>query len=274
MEKVECVAPFVDTVHFSEGCTVHEYNYANIYLVENFLDDELCDELVRLYNCLPTRKNLYGPGNNVECFSTTLSDWFNVDDAFFYEFDLSEVGSRQLFDKVKRKEVPYNNNLNGTTHAELYKVNAQLMNMSKRLKRMFKPIQHKICFAYPSGFILRKIFGPTRLHIDGLTLDKAFNKQHLRVAPEDRFVNMDSPFVRNCTAVFTLSDHHEGGDFCFPNCRLSLKLTKGSLLLFPPYWTHPHYTTELLNNTYRYTMTCWYGARVDMYPMNEKDDDE
>lgn len=57
--------------------------------------------------------------------------------------------------------------------------------------------------------------------------------------------------------VIGLNDDYDGGEFYFPNQKFKHKLKKGEIILFPPYWTHPHFTFPLLNRTYRYTINTW-----------------
>ena len=63
--------------------------------------------------------------------------------------------------------------------------------------------------------------------------------------------------VRNASIVFTLNDDYEGGIFHFPYYNVNVRLKKGSVIIFPPYWTHEHEVSELTNNTYRYTISTW-----------------
>ncbi len=102
--------------------------------------------------------------------------------------------------------------------------------------RIFKnPYDIDICgFTSP---ILRKIKGPTRKHIDGV-LD-------------------DTSKLRNMSVIIALNDDYEGGEICFPVQSVTIKLKKGQAVAFPPYWTHPHYTNELIGNTFRYTLNFW-----------------
>ena len=39
---------------------------------------------------------------------------------------------------------------------------------------------------------------------------------------------------------------------------------KGQIILFPPYWTHPHFTAELKNRTYRYTINSWLHEDISI----------
>ena len=99
-----------------------------------------------------------------------------------------------------------------------------------------------------SGYQFRKIFGETRLHCDGI---KSHNK--------DGDVSFDG-FVTNerfLSVIICLNDDYEGGEICFPVQNRNIKMQKGDILVFPPYWTHPHYSNDLLNKTYRYTINTW-----------------
>ena len=91
-----------------------------------------------------------------------------------------------------------------------------------------------------TGYCLRKIHGATRLHTDG-------------VLPQGD--NLESP--RSMSVIVALNDDYEGGELCFPNQDLKIKLKKSQAIAFPPYWTHPHYTNVPLNGTFRYTVNTW-----------------
>jgi len=96
------------------------------------------------------------------------------------------------------------------------------------------------------GFtLLRKIYGPTKLHIDKVVgdMDIIDNKYY----PIDK--------TRNMSIIIGLNDDYEGGEFYFPVQDYSIKLKRGDVLAFPPYWTHPHMVNAPTNGTYRYTLT-------------------
>ena len=90
--------------------------------------------------------------------------------------------------------------------------------------------------------LLRKIYGDTQLHIDGPKSDVRI-KEH--------------KVLRELAFILCLNDDYEGGEIIFPSQNREIKLKKGQLLLFPPYWTHPHYTNAPKNDTFRYTVTTW-----------------
>lgn len=95
-----------------------------------------------------------------------------------------------------------------------------------------------------SGYVLRKIHGSTRLHADSM-LD----------FPKMPYVQRNQ--IRNLTMTIALNSDYDGGEFNFPCQNFKMKLKRGQAIVFPPFWTHPHYTDELHNDTYRYTINLW-----------------
>lgn len=93
-----------------------------------------------------------------------------------------------------------------------------------------------------NSILLRKIYGDTRLHIDGPKSDVRIKEHNV---------------LRELAFILCLNDDYEGGEIIFPSQNREIKLKKGQLLLFPPYWTHPHYTNAPKNDTFRYTVTTW-----------------
>ena len=245
-----------------DGYTVLEFNKSNIYIIENIFEDTLCDELVHLIKTLPSQKLLYSNGNNVECNLINLNKYMYSDDSLYYEFSTETTTYNSLLNNVNQKLNIYTNDLNGITEKEIHDYLNILNKKTNIIKQIIKPINDKLSFEFDSGFCLRKIFGPTRPHIDGIHLDKVFNISFIQRCAESRKINMNTPIIRNCSAVFTLNDDYEGGLFKFQYFDISIKLKKGSVIIFPPYWTHKHETTELLNKTYRYTVNTWYGEQI------------
>lgn len=71
---------------------------------------------------------------------------------------------------------------------------------------------------------------------------------------------VDKNAIRNMTVILQLNEDYDGGDFCFPEQNIRVKMKKGQIIAFPPLWTHPHYTKELENHTSRYSIITWlYG---------------
>jgi hypothetical protein len=243
-----------------ENYTISDYN--NVFLIENILSDELCEEFIHLILKSKMSLSLYSEGNNVECYNTVLNDKIKVNDNYFYEFSANEDIFNKLMEKISDNNY-YNNLLNGYTKEQIKKYILLLDEKIKIISDIIRKKNSGVSFKFNTGYILRKIFGPTNEHYDGIFLDKKFNETFLEQYQETREINMNTNIVRNITAIFSLNDDYEGGLFCFPEMELSIKLKKGSVIIFPPYWTHRHCTTKLLNNTIRYTITSWYGENAD-----------
>jgi len=120
------------------------------------------------------------------------------------------------------------------------------INLCKKFKQIYNI--DMIGFSTPT---LRKIKGATKRHIDGVVLaEKICNGM------------CSASELRNMAIVVALNGDYEGGEFCFPEQGRVVKLKKGQAIAFPPYWTHPHYTNELLENTVRYTMNLWTHDKI------------
>lgn len=91
------------------------------------------------------------------------------------------------------------------------------------------------------GYKLRRIHGGTKRHIDGVhSKTGGFTK-----------------FVRALSFIAVLNDDYDGGIFNFPNQNLKFKVKKGEVVLFPPYWTHPHSVSSVGEGQARYTINTW-----------------
>lgn len=95
-----------------------------------------------------------------------------------------------------------------------------------------------------SGYCFRKIYGATRLHKDGIVINQVNNRLSVKK-------------VRNMSVIIALNGDYEGGEFYFPKQDFRVKLKKGDIICFPPYYTHPHMVEAPLNRTYRYTINTW-----------------
>jgi hypothetical protein len=88
---------------------------------------------------------------------------------------------------------------------------------------------------HDSGYELREIVGTTHLHQDGVM------PKH-----DDKYTQLT---YRVGTLVLSLYDSKD--TLAFPNQQKEFKLTKGKILFFPPFWTHPHFTNYGGEKTYR-----------------------
>jgi hypothetical protein len=110
----------------------------------------------------------------------------------------------------------------------------KIINKMTEIHDIFKSVQD-------DGYTLRKIFGGTKLHCDGIK------------SKAGGFTN----FVRCLSVIIVLNDEYDGGVFCFPKQGLKFRVQKGQAVMFPPYWTHPHSVTSVGEGQSRYTINTW-----------------
>jgi predicted 2-oxoglutarate/Fe(II)-dependent dioxygenase YbiX len=176
-----------------------------IFLLDNVISDDLCNEVIHIINTSKTKKERHGPGSNV-----------HGEICFPHETECKEIDDK-IFNVVSTI------------------IQDNFYNLGTPIKG-------------DSGYQLRKIEGATRRHADGV-LPKT-PTQH------QEYVKVGS-VLRVMSLIIALNSDYEGGELCFPEQNIMVKLKKGQALAFPPFWTHPHYTNDLLNNTVRYTINTW-----------------
>ena len=152
---------------------------------------------------------------------------------------------KKIIDKNANSIEEYSESCNvKSTYVRLQDIEHYNPKIYQEINRTFEYIRNEIetsiCPMKTSvdycGMQLRKIHGPTRIHIDTPT---GINK------------------IRWYSVIVALNNDYEGGELSFPRQDLKIKLKAGEALIFPPYWTHPHGTTDLLNGTFRYTINTW-----------------
>lgn len=203
----------------SNNIVVHEYDN-NIYIIKNLITTTFCSKLVNIIKQLTMDNSTeYGNHSNVLTYYVSI---FNICKLSKQQITSCEDNETldillRIFLSVYIRLIPYIINT----------INKHIFNKTI-------PKFNDITF--------RKIHGPTREHIDGV-----YGGEHEREAKQDRLL----------TCIIAFNDNYTEGDFYFPNNELKLKLNTGDILLFPPYWTHPHYTTKPIGD-YRYTSTFWF----------------
>jgi len=144
---------------------------------------------------------------------------------------------------VDEKEIIPNTNMKCKT----IKKHVEDVKYSEYLHKIFTTIGSVMVKRYGvpiSGCIkpkFRKIYGNTRMHVDGIV--------HSTQNPEIK---------RSLSIIVALNSDYDGGELVFPVQNRKIKLKMGQVIVFPPYWTHPHYTNDLKNDTFRYTLNTWY----------------
>jgi hypothetical protein len=239
--------------HTVNEYTVTEYIGKQIYVINDLFSKEDCTEFINLINQLPKNNEYLKQGSNVQGYSNILQHQLAIDDSKYYQFD------------VGFKTVNIVNKLNGLSHYDIRKKIEKLNKKFKKLYDIISKINGGIQLQYNSNYIMRIITDATRLHIDGATAfklntnDKSYMLNEKLKYCENDIVNMNVNVVRELGTIIGLNGDYEGGELQFPEQDVSIKIKEGEIVCFPPYWTHPHKTTELLNNTKRYTITCWHG---------------
>lgn len=238
------------TVKIIDGYKTIEYDKCNIYVIENVVDDKFCNEIINLIETLPLKRIQHEEYNNVECFIAYSNELLKEDDEFYYEFPTKTDNRISLISN----QLPITNNrLNGITNQELQRhidtINDKMIIISK----IMKEINSNICFEYNSGYNLRKIYGRTKTHTDGIL---EIIKDYVNFIHKENTIE-NYNMVRNASMIFALNDDYSGGEFHFPYHDIYMRMKKGSVIIFPPYWTHPHEVSALENDTYRYTINTW-----------------
>jgi predicted 2-oxoglutarate/Fe(II)-dependent dioxygenase YbiX len=174
----------------------------NIFVIDNVITDELCDKIVEQIKLGKKDKSDWQDlHNNVICESMLVND-------------IQDIQIRDELDSTIFKAI--------NSFAKLLSL-------------------YDISCTNDTGFILRKITGPTRLHVDGVQANTHNPSKEYRVM----------------SIVIALNEDYDGGEFVFPQQKRKFKLKKGQLIGFPSNWTHPHGTNSLKNGTVRYTITTW-----------------
>jgi len=178
----------------------------DIYLFSNIFSEDMCNKLIDYTNKNAKDRLEVGHGQNVQAYEKVLAE----NDPF------SRPISSKLIDIGN-----FVNNKYNITFGDYNEYNHE-------------------------DLILRKIHGPTKLHIDGPTYDLEYAK---------KMVSVDQ--IRTLSVIIALNSDYDGGEIVFPCQNFKTKLKQGEAIAFPPYWTHPHYTEDLKNNTFRYTINTW-----------------
>jgi hypothetical protein len=185
------------------------YKGSGILTVSNIISDIQCGFLIRYMNnnsSLWTERDVYtGSGNNVACKFICLNNM--IASKINYSIQVDDF---------------------------IYALITVILKKLVSLYPDFKGTQD-------DGYTLRKIYGGTKLHCDGVSsTDGGFKK-----------------FIRCLSLIIVLNDDYDGGIFNFPNQGLKLKVKKGEAIMFPPYWTHPHSVTSVGEGQARYTINTW-----------------
>jgi predicted 2-oxoglutarate/Fe(II)-dependent dioxygenase YbiX len=181
----------------------------NVFTISDVFTHAQCDEIVNYIqnnSALWGERDLgYASGNNVECKFLTLKELINS----------GIPGAKEIDDLI-------------------FKRLGAVLDAFREIRPNFKGI-------HDDGYTLRKIYGGTKQHVDGV---------HSKISGFTKL-------VRALSFVAVLNDDYDGGIFNFPAQNLKFKVKKGEVVIFPPYWTHPHSVTRVGEGQARYAINTW-----------------
>ena len=244
----------MEIIKHIQNFKVIEYDKTNIYIIENILDTSFCEDIIRLIDTVQLDKHFYGAGNNVQCYVKNIDELLKVSEESYYEFS----SQNDEYEKLMNLEIVSTNKLNGLTRKDIQKKLDKINKTMQDISDIMKEINDKIIFETNSGYCLRKIYGKTRNHIDNISQVHNTGITFIKNNKVGDYI-----MVRNASIIFTLNDDYQGGEFKFSYHDIKVKLKKGSVIIFPPFWTHPHETEELINDTYRYTINTWSCEKIN-----------
>ena len=173
---------------------------------------------------------------------------FERTNIYIIENILDKSLCKLIIDVIDNNSVLQKLNIGKNQNVECYKVldfftkelNNILIAKIKTICDIINIINNRIHITGFSNYELRKVYGETQLHSDGI------------------FGNIDEKKdIRSITIVVGLNDDYDGGVYSFPYQNIDFNLKAGSALFFPPYWTHPHKVSPIKENQYRYIFSTW-----------------
>ena len=235
------------------GLIVKEYSNDNIYFIEENMDLELCKKIVEMIEKLPLKMKKYSDGNNVKCYVTSGENLEKTSEESYYYLSTEKNEYENLLKNIHKRIST--NDLNGVDRKDIRDIFEIIEERLIKIKNIMGNINEKLKMKVFADIMLRKIYGQTRLHTDGILNNMKSPSAYFLYENGSIFKN--ERILRSSSIIIQLNDDYEGGIFNFPKYDVSIKLKRGSAIIFPPYWTHEHMVSELENKTYRYTITTW-----------------
>lgn len=168
-----------------------------------------------------------------------------IDNFFSEEYCANLIKEIDLYANYDEKDILHSTNVKAKVIKYSKLISASLKQyMIEKISKLTSELSktYNIPCVRSENLCLRKIYGNTRLHVD-----------HIQ--------GLHGP-SRCVSIIIALNEDYEGGEFVFPVQGRKIKLKRGQLIAFPPYWTHPHYTNDLENATFRYTVNTWLHQNI------------
>lgn len=191
---------------------VIEYEPCNIYIIENFLNDDECTELISFIEQYLhfSEKWEINDSNNVECYNLIMEDL--------------------------KKKLNNNDLLSNILH-----IDEIIYNIFSNSLKLINSLTPYLRYDKDCGYQLRKNYGKTQLHSDSVNCNQSKSRD----------------YIRTLSMIINLNENYTGGVYKFPLQNIECKLKKGSVIIFPPYWTHPHEVSSINDNESRYSIITW-----------------
>lgn len=159
---------------------------------------------------------------------------------FFIDY-INSNDNKDTDDNIVRAFV---RNLQNNNESDII-VNKKIHSLCNKLFRSIIKINPFVEINGDIFYHLRKIYGPTSLHTDEVP------------STVNNFIDNK---IRTIALIINLNDDYQGGEFHFPKQNVTHKMKRGSAILFPPFWTHPHEISDV--SSYRYTITTWGTEKI------------
>jgi predicted 2-oxoglutarate/Fe(II)-dependent dioxygenase YbiX len=181
----------------------------DIFVIENLLSPELCDEILRLVSGL--------------------------------KLEQAGIQIMQFDNAIRSNNLLYL----GEQDAPLQSINQLLMEKVSLIQDFLK--QHygiHFSHAEPCSILQYQPGQFYKRHVDNLLFSSRFEEAAKGVP------------TRDVSVVGYLNDRFEGGETYFDRQKLKITPKRGTVIVFPAYWTHPHASLPVVSGT-KYSFTTW-----------------
>jgi len=241
-----------------------EYLQKYIFVFENVISKEFCSEMITFLDNYPLRHSEIKRGNYVKCDEYFISNKNRPENNTIHYSFSSDITSKQ------------SNKNYGITNSVIDnyvdKLNEYMKIILGLLPKNARVLTHKV--KYSAGYRIRKSRWFTNSHFDGMVRCIKKNNIYPLDKEEDMSIITDEDeFLRIASVIITLNDDYDGGDFNFPDLNVKIHAPRGSILLFPPYWTHIHNVSQIQPDKtrsdsensikHRYTIQLWLLDKIE-----------
>ena len=228
---------YVDTIATETAITPHTDKQAQLQQVQQVQQPDQTPLIIE-------ERGEPGSGTNVFTVADVFTraqcddivDYITKNSALWEERDVGYASGNNVECKFLTLKELVNRGIPSAKETDdlIFKRVGAVLNAFRAVRPDFKGI-------HDDGYTLRRIHGGTKRHVDGVhSKTGGFTK-----------------LVRAMSFIAVLNDDYDGGIFNFPAQNLKFKVKKGEVVMFPPYWTHPHSVSSVGEGQARYTINTW-----------------